>query len=109
MTQVSISEASRNLSHWINRASYGRDLVFVTSRGKPKAVIIGADTFALLVGMQEYVQRDLMPPETFRREFQAALAEAGFQTKEDIVTLVQEVKQEMADERQLHQDDTDPA
>lgn len=99
MTQVSISEASRNLSHWINRASYGRDLVFVTSRGKAKAVIIGADTFAALVGMQEYAQRELLPPKTFRREFRAALAEAGYQTREELVALVYQVKQEMAAER----------
>ncbi len=103
MTQVSISKASRNLSHWINKASYGRDLVFVTSRGKPKAVIIGADTFATLVGMQEYAQRELLPLEIFRREFRAALTEAGYQTREEIIPLVQEIKQEVATERNTQQ------
>lgn len=103
MTQVSVSEASRNLSHWINKASYGRDLVFVTSRGKPKAVIMGADTFAALVGMQEYASRELLPPETFRREFRAALAEAGYQTKDEMIALVQEVKREVAAERDAQQ------
>jgi prevent-host-death family protein len=98
MTQVSISEAGRNLSHWINKASYGRDLVFVTSRGKAKVGIIGADTFAALVGMQEYAQRELQPIETFCLEFRTAVAEAGFQTREEIVDLVRGVKQEMATE-----------
>ncbi len=99
MTQVSISEASRNLSHWINKASYGRDLIFVTSRGKPKAVIIGAETFAALVGMQEYAHRELQPAETFRHEFRTALAEAGYQTSDDMIALVQEVKKEAASEQ----------
>ncbi len=109
MTQVSVSEASRNLSHWINKASYGRDLVFVTSRGKPKAVIIGTDTFAALVGMQEYAQRELLPPETFRREFRAALAEAGYQSREEIIELVHSVKQEMVAKRDAQQDDASAA
>lgn len=106
MAQVSISEASHNLSHWINKASYGRDLVFVTSRGKTKAVIIGADTFAALVGMQEYARRELLPTEAFHREFRAALAEAGYRTREDIVTLVRDVKLEMAAEQDAHEEDT---
>lgn len=104
MTQVSISEASRNLSHWINKASYGRDLVFVTSRGKSKAVIIGTETFAALVGMQEYAQRELQPTETFRREFRAALIEAGYHSREEIIDLVREVKQDVAAERDAQQE-----
>ncbi len=103
MTQVSISEASRNLSHWINKASYGHDLVFVTSRGKSKAVIMGANTFAALVGMQEYAQRELQPTEALRREFRAALEEAGYLSREQIIDLVRDVKQEMAAERDAQQ------
>ena len=40
---ISISEASRNLSHWVNQASYGRECVLLTSRGRVKAVV--ASTF----------------------------------------------------------------
>lgn len=99
--EVSISEASRNLSHWINRASYGREFVVVTSRGKPKAVIMGMDAFEDLIGIGEYLNRELMPLDQFRQQFRQALAESGYQTRDDIVALVREVKQEMAAERHM--------
>lgn len=96
MTRVSVSEASRNLSHWINEASYGGQVVIVTSRGKPKAVIMGMEAFEELIGIDEYLNRELMPLDEFRREFRAALEEAGYHTPDDIVHLVREVRQELA-------------
>jgi prevent-host-death family protein len=98
MSQVSVSEASRNLSHWVNQATYGRDLVVITSHGKAKAVIISAEAFEKLIGIQDYARRELMPSEQLRREFRQALAEAGYGDREAIVELVRQVKQEMANE-----------
>lgn len=103
---VSISEASRNLSHWVNQASYGRECVMLTSRGRPKAVLIGMETFELLLGMQATMNADRMPVAQLRRQFRQAAADAGYQTKEDLVALVQEVKQELADDRMRHRDET---
>lgn len=98
MTRVSVSEASRNLSHWINEASYGGQVVIITSRGKPKAVIVGMEAFEELIGIDEYLDRELIPMDQFRQEFRAALGEAGYHTPDDIVHLIQEVRQEMASE-----------
>lgn len=96
MSTVSISEASRNLSHWINRASYGEEYVVLTSRGKPKAILMGMDQFETLLHMDRYSQRDLRPIEYLRAEIRESLAEAGYATNEDIVTLVREVKRDLA-------------
>ena len=94
MSQISISEASRNLSHWINQASYGRDLIVITSRGKAKAILIGADSFEALIGMGDYAHRELMPAEQLRQQFRQALMNAGYADREAIVEMVRKVKQE---------------
>lgn len=94
MTQVSISEASRNLSHWLNQATYGRNPVIVTSHGKAKAVIISAEDFEYLVGIHGYVNRELMPTEQLRQEFRQALHNAGYDNRDAIVDLVRQVKAE---------------
>ena len=96
---VSISEASRNLSHLVNQASYGRECVMLTSRGRPKAVIIGMETFEMLLGVQSTATAKRLPVAQLRQELRQALAVGGYQTNEEIVTLVQDIKQELADER----------
>lgn len=99
MTEVSVSEASRNLSHWINQASYGRDLVVITSRGKAKAVLIGADSFATLIGLERHTERELTPSTQLQQQFQQALAAAGYADREAILELARSVKKEMVAER----------
>ena len=96
---VSISEASRNLSHLVNQASYGRECVMLTSRGRPKAVIIGMETFEMLLGVQSTATAKRLPVEQLRQELRQALTAGGYRTKEEIVALVQDVKRELADER----------
>lgn len=99
MAEISISEASRNLSHWINRASYGRELVVVTSRGKAKAVILGMEAFEALFGMKLLSEEELTPLPQFQNEFRGAMEDAGYKTRQDIIDLVREVRKEIADER----------
>ena len=99
MTQISLSEVSRNLSHWINRASYGWEIVVITSRGRVKAHDGRVNMFEDLIGLGDYAERDLMPLEQLREEFRQALVEAGYQTREDLVHLVREVKAEIAAEQ----------
>jgi prevent-host-death family protein len=99
MGTVSIAEAGRQLSKLVNQASYGREVVVLTSRGQPKAVLIGVEAFQELVGMREYAEKPLMPFDSFQLKFKQALIEAGFDSKEKIVDLVREVKREIAEER----------
>lgn len=96
MAQVSVSEASQNLSHWINQASYGRECVIVTSRGRAKAVLIGAEAFEALIGVSDQDRQPPRPVAQLRREFRQALTEAGYGTPDQVVELVRDVKRELA-------------
>ena len=101
MSTISIAEASRQFSQVVNRAAYGRDVVVLTSRGQPKAVLLGLDAFDQLVGMSEYANQPLVPLDEFQEKFSAALAEAGYDTREKILALVHDVKLELAIEAGL--------
>jgi prevent-host-death family protein len=95
MTQITVSQASRNLSHWLNRASFGREVVVVTSHGRAKAVILGVDAFEELLGLGPYADWEPTPLDEFRRAFREALAEAGYQSHEELLALVREAKREV--------------
>lgn len=100
LMQVSVSEAGRNLSHWVNQASYGRECVVLTAHGRAKAVIIGLEAFETLLGLDVAANTQPMTLPTLRSEFRTALAEAGVHTRDDMVALVRAVKQEMVQERE---------
>ena len=53
MTAISISEMKDTLSEVLNRASYGKERIIVTSRGKPNAVVIGVDDLELLEELED--------------------------------------------------------
>lgn len=47
MMEVSVSQVKAALSEYLNRAAYGRERIVISSRGKPKAAIIGMDDLHL--------------------------------------------------------------
>ena len=100
MSAVSIAEASRQLSQIVNRASYGHEVVVLTSHGKPKAVVVGVETFQQLLKIHQVAQSQPMPEAQFSQEFRQALQTAGYGTPEKMVALVREIRQEMDAERQ---------
>lgn len=51
------------------------------------------------VRKNQYSQYSLMPIEKLQSEFAKDLAEAGYRSREDILNLVQEVRQEISQER----------
>lgn len=99
MSSVSVAEAGRQLSQLINRAAYGREVVVITSRGQAKAVLLGVDVFDDLVGKEASANGGLPPLSEFRQRSQEALAEAGFTSREDILELARQVRQERFDEQ----------
>ena len=99
MSTVSVSDASRNLSHWVNSASYGRDCIVITSHGRPKAVLIGISAFEELLGLLDENADDLLPVTELRTNFRAALGNAGYTTHDDLIKLVREVKEELTEQR----------
>lgn len=45
---VSIAQAKRELSQLVNRAAYGYEVIVLSSRGKPKAVLLGIEEYERL-------------------------------------------------------------
>ncbi len=43
MIEVSVSEVKAAFSEYVNRAAYGKEIVLILSRGRPKAAIISVD------------------------------------------------------------------
>lgn len=99
MSRVSVSEASRNLSHWINRAAYGQESIVLESHGRPKAVLIGLELFEELTRDRPEFKQERMSLTELRSGFRRALEEAGYDTPEDIVRLIEEIKVEMMTEQ----------
>jgi prevent-host-death family protein len=98
MNTISIAEAGRQLSQIVNRASYGREVLVLTSRGKPKAVLVGIDTFQQILGIHKIAEGVQLSAGDLQKGLQRALEEEGYDTPEKIVALVREVKQEIAAE-----------
>lgn len=45
---VSIAQAKRELSRLVNRAAYGHEVIILSSRGQPKAVLLGLEDYERL-------------------------------------------------------------
>jgi prevent-host-death family protein len=65
---VSIGQVKRDISDLVNRVAYRGDRVVLTSRGKPKAV---------LVSVEEYARLKLEQPEDEIARWRAWLAESA--------------------------------
>ena len=96
MSSISIAEAGRQLSQIVNRASYGREVMVLTSRGKPKAVLVGIDTFQQILGNHKIAEGIQMSASDLQRGLRQALEEDGYDTPEKIVALVRVIKREIA-------------
>jgi prevent-host-death family protein len=46
--QISIGQVKRDISELVNRVAYGGERIVLTSRGKPKAVLVSVQDFELL-------------------------------------------------------------
>ena len=71
METVSISSIKNDVSGLINRVAFGRERVVLTSRGRPKAAIIGMADLARLMALDQEEQQ-----ESVRRELAEAAAHA---------------------------------
>jgi prevent-host-death family protein len=43
--RITLSEAKARLSTWVNRVAFTRETVVLESHGRPKAVLLGLDSF----------------------------------------------------------------
>ena len=52
-TQVSIGQVKRDISELVNRVAYSGERIVLTSRGKPKAVLVSLDDYSRLKEAEE--------------------------------------------------------
>jgi hypothetical protein len=64
-----------------------------------------ADTTEFLQNISEYQQRSLMSAKQLEQGLKQAFTEAGYDSREKIIDLLQEVKQEITAERQQQQNE----
>lgn len=57
MERLSIAEVRRDLSKVVNEVAFGRKQIVLTSRGRPKAVLIGHDEFLRMAGGSQRLVR----------------------------------------------------
>lgn len=55
-TKVSMGQVKRDISDQVNRVAYSGERIVLTSRGKPKAVIVSLDDYARLKEAEEKTQ-----------------------------------------------------
>lgn len=46
--RVSIGRVKRDISELLNRVAYGKERIVLTSRGRPKAVVVSLDDYELI-------------------------------------------------------------
>ena len=53
MTRVSVTEAKKSFSEFLNRAAYGNERIVVTSHDKPKAAVISIEDLPRLEWLED--------------------------------------------------------
>ena len=97
-TQVGIGQAAKRLSELVNRAAYGGERFVLTSRGKPKAVLISWEEFRAL--SEESLAERLRALEKAKAAGERIRAERKARGIEDVdsVEILRELRQERLDE-----------
>ena len=54
MPRVSVTEARKSFSEFLNRAACGNEHIVVTSHGKPKAAVISIEDLRRLEGLEDF-------------------------------------------------------
>jgi prevent-host-death family protein len=72
MDTIGIAEIKRSISTIINRVTFGRERIILTSRGKPKAALVSIEDLQKL----EAMERASPPPSRAQRKAALAMAEA---------------------------------
>lgn len=63
-TEIGIGQVKRDISELVNRVAYGGERIILTSRGKPKAVIVSLDDLRRLKHDESAEKTELEPPDT---------------------------------------------
>ncbi len=99
MNSISISEAVRKLPQLVEKNSEENKVITLTEDGQAKAVLLNWEMFEYLIGIKKYLRKELLPLEKLENSMRNSLKEAGYNSPSEIIQLVQDVKKEMANER----------
>ena len=99
MKTVSIFEANNHLSELLLYSVSEQLPILLTEDGEAKGVLLNIKIFEALVHSWKYKNRDLMPLNELQVKLQRSFAEAGYESRDKLVELVQEIKREMVEER----------
>ncbi len=72
MDSIGIAEIKRSISTIINRVTFGRERIILTSRGKPKAALVSIEDLQKL----EAMEKTYTPPSRAQRKAALAMAQA---------------------------------
>ena len=98
-SNIDITSSSSELANLVERANNSQEIITLTASDQKSAVLLSLEAFEYLVGLQKYRQNELMPPDEFEQQFHQSLVAAGYDSREKIIDLVRDVKQEMYRER----------
>ena len=56
MIEVSVSEVKADLSKYLNQVTGGQERVIITSRGKPKAILLGIEEMERLQALEKTIE-----------------------------------------------------
>ena len=59
METVSISQVKRDISELVNRVAYGGERIILTSRGRPKAVLVSLADLEQLQTLNQAIESDI--------------------------------------------------
>ncbi len=98
-TYVSIAEIKKRLSEITNQVAYGGKQVVLTSRGRPKAVMISVEDYEQFKRWQRNRQQRLKGLETMRQHREAIRRRRGGSAMDiDIAAWLQDMRQERVDD-----------
>jgi len=97
MKEIPIPEAK--LSELLHQSELDQLPILLTENDEAKGVLLNIKVFEALIHSWKYTNRSLMPLNELQTRLQRAFADAGYDSRDKLIELVQTVKLEMAEER----------
>lgn len=89
---------NQELSQLIQQATSKREAITLVQEGQQKAVLLSLEMFQALIGISD--QRANLSAEGFAAMSRQLFTKSGYESPDKIMQLIQEVKQELATERE---------
>ena len=97
MKEIPIPEAK--LSELLHQSEIDQLPILLTENNEAKGVLLNIKVFEALIHTWKYTNRSLMPLSELQTKLQKSFREAGYDSRDKLIELVQTVKLEMVAER----------